>query len=173
MKGPRGLVLAALAAATAGCGYHIAGRADLLPRDIKTIAIPSFANGTVRYKLARRASGDIAREFISRTRYAIVADPEQADAVLNGVLLNFNNYPTIADPTTGRATGVQVVATFQITLTDRHTGKVLFYRPSFEFRERYEISLDPQAYFDESDTAVERLSRDVARSVVTAILENF
>ena len=55
----------------------------------------------------------------------------------------------------------------------RHTGKVLFSRPSYEFRERYEISIDPQAYFDESGTAIIRLSRDVARSVVTAILVNF
>ena len=172
MKRLLALALAAAALGT-GCGYHVAGRADLIPKQIKTIAIPSFGNGTVRYKLARRVSADVAREFIARTRYRIVADPEQADAVLVGSLVNFNNYPTIFDPSSFRATGVQVVATFQLTLTDRHTGKVLFSRPSYEFRERYEISLDPQTYFDESDTAVERLSRDVARSVVSAILENF
>ena len=50
---------------------------------------------------------------------------------------------------------------------------MLFTRPSFEVRERYEISVDPRAYFEESDPAMERLSRDVARSVVSAILENF
>jgi hypothetical protein len=42
-----------------------------------------------------------------------------------------------------------------------------------EVRERYEISVDPRAYFDESDTAAERLSRDVARSIVSAILSGF
>ena len=42
-----------------------------------------------------------------------------------------------------------------------------------EFRERYEISTNPQAYFDESGTAIRRVSQDIARSVVTAILENF
>jgi len=36
-----------------------------------------------------------------------------------------------------------------------------------------EISVDPRAYFEESDPAMERLSRDVARTVVSAILENF
>jgi hypothetical protein len=50
---------------------------------------------------------------------------------------------------------------------------VLFTRPGAVFRERYEITTDPQTYFDESDTAMLRVSRDVARSVVTAILENF
>ena len=163
----------ALAAGTAGCGYHVSGHADLMPKDIKTIAIPAFANATVRYKLAHLVTEDLTREFIARTRYSIVADPTQADAVLTGALVKFDPYPTIVDPASGRATGVQVVAVFQITLTDRHTGKVLFSRPGYEFRERYEISLDPQAYFDESGTAIERVSRDVARSVVTAILENF
>jgi hypothetical protein len=35
------------------------------------------------------------------------------------------------------------------------------------------VALDPQQYFDESSTAMQRLSKDVARSVVSAILENF
>ena len=112
-------------------------------------------------------------EFISRTRYAIVADPDRADAVLTGALVNLTNYPIIFDPVSGRATGVQVIATLQLTLTDRTTGKVLFSRSGAEFRERYEISTNPQAYFDESGTAIRRVSRDIARAVVSAILETF
>ena len=73
----------------------------------------------------------------------------------------------------GRATGVQAVVTLQLTLTDKATGAVLFSRPGVEFRERYEISVDPTSYFDESTAALERLSRDVARTVVSAVLENF
>ena len=72
---------------------------------------------------------DITREFISRTRYRIVADPSKADAVLTGAVINFVAYPTIFDPASGRATGVQVVVNVQLTLTDRATGKVLFTRP--------------------------------------------
>ncbi len=167
------ILLVLSAAMLAGCGYHVAGHADLMPKTIKTIAIPAFGNATVQPKLARLVTSDVAREFISRTRYTIVQDQNQADAVLAGAVVNFANYPTIFDPVSGRATGVQVVVTLQVTLTDRHTGKVLFSRPSFEVRERYEISVDPQSYFDESGTAIQRLSQDVARSVVSAILENF
>ncbi len=61
----------------------------------------------------------------------------------------------------------------QLTLTDRHTNKVLFSRVGAEFRERYEVALDPQQYFDESGTAIQRVSRDVAQSVVSAMLESF
>jgi hypothetical protein len=159
--------------AASGCGYHVAGKADLLPLTIKTIAVPAFANRTIRYRLAERLPADITREFISRTRYKIVTDPRTADAVLTGAVLNFLSYPTSFDPTSGRADAVQASAFLQLTLTERATGKVLFSRPSMEVRERYEISVNPQAYFDESGAAMERLSRDVARSAVTAILENF
>lgn len=157
----------------AGCGYHVAGHADLLPKKIKTIAVPAFGNATTRYKVSDRLAAAITREFISRTRYQIVADPNRADAILSGAVVNMLSYPTIFDPASGRASGVQAVVILQVSLTDRATGAVLFTRPAMEVRERYEISVDPRAYFEESDPAMERLSRDVARSVVSGILENF
>jgi hypothetical protein len=167
------VALVGLALVGAGCGYHIAGHADLMPKTIKTIAIPAFGNQTVHQKLSQLISEDLTREFNSRTRYRIVAEPDRADAILQGSVIQYLSGPNIVDQKTGRATGAQVIVILQLSLTDRQTGKVIFNRPRYEFRERYEISLDPQAYFDESGTAIIRLSRDVARSVVTAILVDF
>jgi hypothetical protein len=161
-----------LALALTGCGYHVAGHADLLPKSIKTIAVPAFGNVTIRYKLADRLAMQVTREFIERTHYAVVADPNRADAVLTGAVVNFVSYPTTFDPVTSRASGVQAIVYLQLLLTDK-TGKVLFNRPSMEIRERYEISINPATYFDESGPAMERLARDVARSVVSAVLEKF
>jgi len=173
-----------LGALLAGCGYHVAGNtignpaapgatAGAIPKTIKSIAVPAFGNTTTRYQLARLLPADVTRELISRTRYNIISDPTQADAVLKGALIKFDAFAAVSDPVSGRATGVMVVATLQITLTDRETGKVLFQRNGYEFRERYELSVNPQAYFDESSTAIQRVSQDAARSIVTAILENF
>ncbi len=64
------------------------------------------------------------------------------------------------------------MVTVAVTLRDK-AGKVLYTRPNFETHERYEISVDPKNYFDESEPAVQRLSQDVARSLVSAILEKF
>ena len=166
-------VSAALLALAPGCGYHVAGHADLLPKNIKTIAIPAFRNATARYRLTNRLAGALTREFISRTRYKIVADPNAADAILQGSVLTYTSYPTVFDPATGRASGVQMSVTLQVTLTNRLTGEVLFLRPSMEVKERYEISVDQRAYFEESDVAINRLSRDAARALVSAVLENF
>jgi hypothetical protein len=163
----------ALAALGAGCGYHVSGHGDLVPKTVKTIAVTPFNNITVRYQLARLLPADIGHEFISRTKYTIVADANQADAVLTGTLTNFAAYPIISDPGSGRATSVQVIVVVQVTLTNRATGAVIFNRPGYEFRDRYEVSLDPKVYFDESGPAMQRVSRDASRSIVSAILEAF
>jgi hypothetical protein len=156
-----------------GCGYHVSGHGDALPKTIKTIAVPAFKNATTRYTLTNELPAAITREFISRTRYAVAADPNAADAVLNGSIVKYDAYPTAFDPVTGRATLVLVFVHLQFSLTDRATGDVLYSRPDLEVRERYEISTDPRAYVEESDAAMDRLSKSVATQVVSAILEKF
>ncbi len=160
-----------LALAVAGCGYHTVGTANALPTGIQTIAVLPWSDVSTQYKLSDYIAESISRELISRTRYKVVADPAKADAVLSGAVANLFSSGTIADPVKG-ATGGQVVVQIQVKLIDKD-GKILFQRPNMEFRERYEISVDPKQYFDESQVAVQRLSRDVGRSVVSAILENF
>ena len=156
-----------------GCGYHVTGKGDLLPKTLHTIAIPAFGNITIRYKLTDRLPEAIAQEFIARTRYQVVPDAAQADAVLNGTILNFISFPILFDQANGRATALQVNVRMGITLTERATGKVLYSNPSFEIKERYEISVDPEKYFEESDTALSRLCQDTARQIVAAIMDNF
>ncbi len=162
-----------LAGAAWGCGYRIAGRADRMPAHIHAIAIPAFRNATVRYKLSERMPAAIAEEFLARTRYQVVPEAHNADAILEGSITQYNAWPAVFDPTTNRASIVQTSLYLNITLRETKTGKVLFSRERWEFRERYEISIDERAYFDESDTAMERLSRDVARTIVSSILEDF
>jgi hypothetical protein len=173
MRFPLLLAVAAALFLHLGCGYHVAGHVDLLPAKVKTIAIPAFRNATSRYRLTERIPNALTREFMSRTRYAIVSDPSKADAILQGSVLGYNSWPTVYDPVTGRAAGVQISVFMKVTLTERTTRKVLFNRPNMEFKERYEISTDQRAYFEESDVAIDRLSREVARTLVSAILENF
>jgi hypothetical protein len=173
----RGLLLALpfylLTIVLMSCGYHVASTTDVLPKNVKTIAIPAFGNITTRYKISDLLAAAITREFISRTRYQIVSDPDQADAVLTGSVVNFVSYPLYLDSKTARAAGVQAIVMLQVSLRDRATNAVLFDRPHMEFRSNYQISVDPRAYFDESEVAMDRLSRDVAQFVVSAVLENF
>jgi outer membrane lipopolysaccharide assembly protein LptE/RlpB len=167
------LILAAILGLSS-CGYHVSGQADLVPKSIHSIAIPPFRNVTIRYKLTDELAQAVSHEFIARTRYQIVNDPSQADAVLNGTVVNFVSYPILFDQATGRASGLQVNVTMQVTLVERATGKVIYKRPNYEFHDRYEISVtNTNQYFEESGPALARLSKTVARDIVSAILSNF
>lgn len=173
MIGRAGLALVAFAClGLSSCGYHVAGSANVLPAEIHTIAVTPWKSFGIQYKLPNRLTEAVSRELISRTRYKIVANPAEADAVLSGAVVNMLSSATVADPVTGRSTGAQVTVRIQVRLADK-AGKTLFNRPNLEFRERYELSINPGQYFDESEVALDRLSRDVARTVVSAILENF
>ena len=154
------------------CGYHTGGHGDLIPKTVHTIAIPAFSNVTTRYKLTDQLPEAITREFISRTRYRIVTDASAADAILEGAVLSYQSFPTIVDPTLG-TTAVEVHVGLRLTLRERATGKVLYSRPNYEIRERYQVSTNPTAYFEESDSALARASQQTAQQVVSSILEAF
>ncbi len=126
-----------------------------------------------RYKLSERLPAAIGREFLTRTRYRVVYDPNEADAILTGSVANYLSATTILDQATGRAAGVQISVILNVALTNKSTGEVIYQRNNLEVRQRYEVSIEQRDYFDESEVALDRLSREVARQVVSTILEAF
>jgi hypothetical protein len=166
-------LIAAFAVALACCGYHTAGHADLMPKSIHSVCIPAFKNASSRYKLTDHLPEAMAREFISRTRYQIVSDCSQADAVLNGSVINYFANQTVVPVSIGRAVAADVHVILTITFIERATGKPLYNNANFSVNERYEISTDPTAYFEESDAALNRVAVQVSRQVVSAILNKF
>jgi hypothetical protein len=155
------------------CGYHVGGKAETMPKGIETISIPAFQTPTTRYKLVDQMPEQIGREFLARTRFRIVNNPSEADAVLNGRINLVQISPAVSDPTSGKATSINVVVVIALNLVERTTGRVLFNRPALTFRTNYEVALDPHQVFDESGPALDRLSRDVAHDVVSAVVEDF
>jgi len=170
-------VLACAAAVTAlslaACGYHTGGQADLVPKTVQTIAIPAFGSLSTRYVLTDILPREIGREFLARTRFRIVYDPNTADAILHGTVNTVGVYPTVADPTTNKTTSVRINVVLAASLVERSTGHVLYSRSNWSIHEDYATAVDPHQFFDESGPALDRLSRDVARDIVSAVVENF
>jgi hypothetical protein len=50
---------------------------------------------------------------------------------------------------------------------------VLYSSANAGYTEKYEYAIDPHQYFDESGPALMRLDRNLARDLVSSILENF
>jgi outer membrane lipopolysaccharide assembly protein LptE/RlpB len=155
------------------CGYHVAGRGDRLPPDIKTIAIPIFINQSSTFRIEEKLAAAVTREFIERTKFRITPDPKGADAVLKGTVKEVRSGVITFDLTTGRASSLQIQVTADVKLEDLHGKKVVYANPNFVFREEYQVSQTTSGLFQEDQAALDRLSRDVARTLVTEVLENF
>ena len=150
------------AVALVSCGYHVGGKADLVPKSVQTIAIPTFATITTKYRLVDILPQQIAREFVARTRFRIENDPGVADAILKGTVNNVVVYPAVSDPTTGKATSIRIVVLLSVVLTERTTGKVLYAHANWGIHEDYENAIDPHQFFDESGrptTGYQEMSR--------------
>jgi outer membrane lipopolysaccharide assembly protein LptE/RlpB len=167
-------ILAALATmALSACGYRVAGQGNSLPPDVKTLAVPIFTNQSKQFRIEQKVSADITRQLIERTHYRVTSDPEEADAVIEGKVKDVESGVIAFNLSTGAATALQVVVTADVRLVDRHTHKTLFSNPRYVFREEYQITSSSSQLFQEEEPALDRLSQDFARTLVTDILENF
>ena len=179
MKRIQACVIAAAAFAAAGCGYHVAGRSNSLPKSIHTIAVPALENKTTSYRIEQRLTTATVHEFLAKTSYRVVPDPANGDAVLRGKVLSLEAVPLLFDTATGRATAMLVTLKCEINFEERETGKILYHTDNFVFRSQYEISTDPgnpnsvKNFFEEQDPALDRMAQDFAARLVAAVMENY
>lgn len=160
--------------AAAGCGYQVAGQASkALPPSIRTIAVPAFENQTLTFKIEQNLTAAVVHEFLVRTRYRVQSSAEGSDATLRGTIKSIYSSPVLFDPASGRTTEVLVTVGLSIRLVSNSTGASLFEADDWFYRESYQISQDPATYFGENQPALERLSRQVAASLVSALMEGF
>ena len=155
------------------CGYHEAGQATRIPPDVKTISVPAFKNMSSTFKIEQQVTSAVTREFLERTHYRILPNAADGDAVLKGTIKEVHSRAITFDTHTGLATSLQVQVIADVKLEDVHSHKLLFSNSNYLFREEYQVSETPSALFEEDKPALERLSRDLARMLVTDIIENF
>lgn len=165
------LLLAAVAVGSA-CGYHMAGKASQLPVTVQTIAVPSFSNTTKTFRVETRLTEAVVREFNTRTKYRITHRVEEGDAVLRGIVTSVELAPLTYDSRTGQVSTGLVTVAMNVTLTARD-GRVLYQNPNYIFRDQYEVSRQSSSFFEEEGPALDRLSRDFARTLVSNVLEAF
>jgi hypothetical protein len=173
MKGWAAALGLAVSLVDLGCGYHSAGHSVTLPQNVRTIAIPGFVSQSPTFRVEQVMTDAVVREFNTRTQFHVIHEAKaDADAVLKGTVLSATATPLAYDSKTGRAASMLVTVSMQVTLTDRD-GKVLFRNPSYLFHEQYELSRELSSFFEEDSSAMDRLSRDFARTLVANILEGY
>lgn len=182
----------ALSGIASGCGYHVSGRGDTaLPKTIHVIAVPALENKTSTFKIEQKLTAATIHEFLAKTNYKIVSDPNGGDAVLTGKVMSLEVVPLLFQtPTqttsTAQATAMMVTMKCEVTLTERDNDKVLYHADNFVFRNEYQLATVGQAeqtpsgarasveaFFQEGDPALDRMAQDFASRLVAAVTENY
>jgi len=178
------LAVLLVSAQVAGCGYHVAGRSDALPKNIHVIAVSALENKTSVYRIEQKLTAATVHEFLAKTPYHVVSNSANADAVLQGKVLSLEAVPLQFDTKTARATTMLVTVKCEITFEEQATGKVLYHTDNFLFRNEYEIPTvittssgtnqsSIASFFQEQDPALDRLAQDFATRLVAAVTENY
>lgn len=176
----RGFAPAALLIAAmfwSSCGYALAGRGAFLPSYIRIIGVPTFANRTTIFNLETLLTEKVRAEFIGRGKYQILPERTGVDALLTGEVTGVNIAPS-SFSTTQIASRYTLTMSARIELRDMRENKVLWENPSIFFRQEYEAAggtsaTDPTAFFQQDLNALDRMSAEFARTIVSAILEAF
>ena len=170
--------LLALALVSSGCGYALAGRGSFLPAYIRTVGIPPFENQTTFFQVEQILTDRIRTEFIGRGKYAVVPQETGADAVLTGSITGISVQP-VALTETQLASRYRFTMTMRVRFIDTRTKEVLWFNDALSFTQEYDLSsasnvaLEGASFLDQERNSYERISTDIARTVVTAILEAF
>lgn len=166
------LIIFAALGSGAGCGYRVAGqRSQFLPPSIRTIAVPAFQNDTLTFKIEQNLTAAVVHELLTRTRYRVQSSAEGSDATLRGTVKSIYSSPVLFSPQSGRTTEVLLTVSLSVHLISNATGKSLFDAEDWVYREPYQVSQDPATYFGENQPALERLSHQVASSLVSSLME--
>ena len=159
------------------CGYSLAGRGSFLPASIKIIGVPMFVNNTPIFEVEKRITERVRSEFIGRGKYKVESTANAVDAVLLGEISTITVTPA-AFTEERQASRYVITVTSKIEFRDVKADKVLWTNPYLQFREDYELSntenvTDPAAFLGQDVNALDRLATELARSIVSAILEAF
>jgi len=155
----------------AACGYRVATK-NRLDTGRKSIAVVPLENRTPTYEVEQILTGSLVREFVQRSEFEVVNDPNDADWELGGAVLRVRVSPVAYGQASFGSTFL-VTLRASIYLLDRDSGEFLYQNNGYIFRDQYVINVDLENFFSELNPALRRISEDFASSVVTSIMEAF
>jgi outer membrane lipopolysaccharide assembly protein LptE/RlpB len=167
-------VAALMLVGAVGCGYHLVGTSSYLPEELELLYVEPFTNQTRWAVIDQRLSEAITQEWVRRRRFQLVESAAEAQLVLKGVITSIRVSPVRFDQQ-GRATEYQMAMYVAVQLLDVRGDEpaLLWEDRGFSRQTSYDVDVSAVNYFDRQVEAMEELSAEFARALVTAVLEGF
>ena len=155
------LALAVLAA----CGYSFRSP---VPAHLETVYVPTFQNETREFQLTQQVTERVIGEFLNESRLRLVADEEDADLLVVGIVKSYDEEALSYDPGQAANPDVfsrRVLLTLDVRLEDQVREEILWENASL--REWGEFSEERgETREDGIQRAVDKIAEELLRHVV-------
>jgi hypothetical protein len=158
--------LATLAlAVVAACGYSFRSP---VPAHLQTVYVPTFQNETREFQLTQQVTERVIGEFLNESRLRLVADEEDADLLVVGIVKSYDEEALSYDPGQAANPDVfsrRVLLTLDVRLEDQVREETLWENASL--REWGEFSEERgETREDGIQRAVDKVAEELLRHVV-------
>lgn len=167
-RGGRALLLAALAALLAGCGYTLRGN---LPDHIQTVAVPVFANKTGEPAVENALTRAVVEAFSTNGRLRVVT-PEQADAILEGEITGYD-IQALAFDAQANARQYRLIVTLNLRFRDVRRNTVLFEQARVQEKADFRVLGAASQTISREESALVAAAVDIARAIVSLAVDRF
>ena len=108
-----------------GCGYQFAGRSDLFPKDVHSVYVEPFLNRTRDVGMDHELTTALRSELYRRGQLQVVDLPDQADAILSGVVRSFDSNVASVN-TNAELLQYETVMIVDVTFRRRQPSEILW-----------------------------------------------
>lgn len=171
--------IALLALVSSGCGYRLVGQASNLPEDIGNVYVETLENKTQRSQVEQILTQAIIEEMVTRKRFNLVNDEDDADAVLRGSVVTFAVRPVTFD-NNGLADNFEITITADMKFQRvpaagqlAEDAEVVWSNARYLFRQDYAVEGGGFDFFDRENLAIEETAERFAEVLIVDLLEGF
>ncbi|MDH4099683.1 MAG: LPS assembly lipoprotein LptE [Nitrospirota bacterium] len=154
----------------AGCGYHFVKGGEKIPYDVKTVAVPTFANKTLEPSVEVVVTDEVIHQLIIDGRLKVV-EKKDAESILTGAVTSFSLVP-LSFSSGGVVTEYRVTMGIDVKLLQVSDQKVLW-KDNKSATWEYRLSDSSSASRSSQDSAIRSASKYFAESMVSDMLSGF
>ena len=146
-----------------GCGYRLGGEGFSPSPEIKSIAIPTFANGTYEAGIETVVTNALLAELVRDGRMKVKSEDE-ADAVMQGTVILYRTSSVAYDPS-GIVLQYRTWISLDVVVRRGKRGTILWSERGLTESEVYRVSSEVLLTEADKDRAIERISAELARRI--------
>jgi hypothetical protein len=156
-----------------GCGYHFTPTGENIGRDVKTVYVAVFTNGTSEANIESVFRNAFIDQFIKGRRFRVVKDEDGADALLKGDIKNLV-ISHLAYRGDNIALEKRITVTLSLTLEEKNANKTIWHEENFSQWGDY--ALDGNSLIagqDSQKNALVKLANDAAERAYRMMVSDF